>query len=149
MSSTCKILLIFFPGLLWKPTIKFSKLQSWHGNGKGAEPHCSSSINRRCKIPFQTSGFCSFSMPKYSSTHLLSGCISASRSAELWDHGHLQRFLQAREHPQKHVSMLPDCSLVSLTKTVSEATWWRGGGWGMVLGSSSATDVLAKDLIPV
>lgn len=149
MSSTCKILLIFLPGLLWKPTIKFSKLQSWHENGKGAEPHYSSSINRRCKILFQTSGFCSFSMSKYSSTHLPSGCISASRSVELWDHGHLQRFPQAREHSQEHVSTLPDCSLVSLTKTVSEATWWRGGGWDMALGSSSATDVLAKDLIPM
>lgn len=88
MSSTCKFLLIILLRFFWKPTIKFfSEMQSRHENGEGAEPHCSTSTNRRCKVPFLTSGFRFFSMFKYglnmSSTHLLSGYTSVHLSTAL------------------------------------------------------------------
>lgn len=54
-------LLIFLPGLLWKPMIKFSEMQSQHGNGKGADTHCFSSINKGIRCLSKCLAFAPFS----------------------------------------------------------------------------------------
>lgn len=57
--------------------------------------------------------------------------------------------LSASQGTPELVNVIPDCSLILLTKTASEATWWREGGWNMMLGSSGVTGILAQNPIPM
>lgn len=133
MSSTCIFLLIFLPGLLWKPMTKFfSELQSQCGNRKGAEPHCSSSINSMYKIPFQTSCVCSFSMPKYRLAHCQDvPMLPVQHSSEI------TAIYNTLCEPEKTLKNTSPCSLtahlsclqrLSLSNMVE--TRWMGHGFG-------------------
>lgn len=129
MGSAC--ITFFLPGLLWKLMIKFvSEMQSYHGNGKGADTPCFFSTNKdirsHSKLPKFEMGkeFCFFFMVKYNFINLLSGCMSPACSAVISDHRCQEFFLQVKKHPQEHVHILPDCSLLLLTRTILEATWW-------------------------
>lgn len=107
---------------LWDAKLSWKWERSWH--------FLLFLHQQRCKILFQTSkvwngkGFCSFFMLKYIFPDFLSGCMSVASSAVLSDHRHWQFFLQVNEHPQEHVHILPDCSLLLLARTIFQATWW-------------------------